>query len=170
MLHDMVYYQGLRQLLDSLLDFGTSYRHHRAVRRRGAHTGGEAIDGYLSLVWPFRRPDPRHSPNPGGHAAFAAAVTLAAFYAMVVTFSRGVYFSFGVVVFTACMLGVMKHWKSVPARLFLVTALYSGASVIAAILAFTHGGIAAILACILGFATGAEDTSSEANEAWRHPC
>ena len=151
-LHDMVYYQGLRQLLDSLLDFGTSYR--ITALFADMHTGGEAIDGYLSLVWPFAALT-LVTARTRWHAAFAAAVTLAAFYAMVVTFSRGVYFSFGVVVFTACMLGVMKHWKSVPARLFLVTALYSGASVIAAILAFRAGGIAAILACILGFATGA---------------
>ncbi|MBK8992665.1 MAG: hypothetical protein IPM40_13740 [Gammaproteobacteria bacterium] len=151
-LHDMVYYQGLRQLLDSLLDFGTSYR--ITALFADMHTGGEAIDGYLSLVWPFAALT-LVTARTRWLAAFGAAVTLAAFYAMVVTFSRGVYFSFGVVVVTACMLGVMKHWKSVPARLLLVTALYIGASVTAAILAFRAGGIAAMLACILGFATGA---------------
>lgn len=60
-LHDMVYYQGLRQLLDSLLDFGTSYR--ITALFADMHTGGEAIDGLQPGV-AFRRPDPRHSPNP----------------------------------------------------------------------------------------------------------
>ena len=41
-LHDMVYFQGLRQLLDSLLDFGTSYR--ITALFADMHTGGVTFE------------------------------------------------------------------------------------------------------------------------------
>lgn len=150
-LHDIVFYQDRYTLIGSLLNFSTPYR--ITALFADMHTGGEAIDGYLTLVLPFAAMILLTASN-RMTALFGATVTLATLYAMAVTFSRGVYFGLGISLVAAFGLGAVRYAERLSLRLLVLSALGIASTVAMAVLAFRSGGVPAIAASIAAFATG----------------
>ena len=150
--HDLVYYQNRYQLIGSLLNFSTPYRITGLFAEM--HTGGEAIDGYLGLVWPFAVFALITARSRSG-LIFAAMAMLATLYAMVVTFSRGVYFGFAV---TTCVAGLLRYLQdrkhvSIPLAAFTLTCI--GIAGTMAVFALRAGGVIAVGASLATFGIGA---------------
>ncbi len=76
------------EILGNLLDFTTPYRITGLFSEM--HTGGEAIDGFIALVWPFGLLALMVARTKVG-VAFASLALLCALYAAVTTFSRASY-------------------------------------------------------------------------------
>jgi len=150
-LHDLVYYKNRYQLLGSLLDFSTEYRITGLFA--DMHTGGTAIDGYLSLVWPFAALTV-FTARSRWLFTLGAVVLLAGLYAMVVTFSRGVYLGFGVAAVLAVLLGYFRYRQQISLMLVVLTLLCSVVALAMSVVAFRSGGVAAIVASLMTFAIG----------------
>lgn len=91
--YDLFNSPGLYGKLRNLLDFATPYRISAFFSEM--HTGGEAIDGYLALAWPFALLGVFKSRSRVGTILAFAALGLG-LYAAVVTFSRATYLAVGV--------------------------------------------------------------------------
>ncbi len=84
---------GRYQILGSLLDFTTPYRITALFSEM--HTGGEAIDGFVALVWPFGLLALMRARSRAG-IVLAALALLLVLYAAVTTFSRASYLALAV--------------------------------------------------------------------------
>ena len=151
-IHDLIYYKNLYQLLGSLLNFSTEYRITGLFA--DMHTGGTAIDGYLSLVWPFAALTVITT-RKRWLLTLGALALLGGFYAMVVTFSRGVYLGFGVVIVSFAMLGYFRHRRHISVGLVVLTIVCSAVALMMSVLAFRSGGVIAIAASLMTFMIGA---------------
>jgi len=150
--HDLFFANNRYQLLSSLLDFSTLYR--VTALFADMHTGGTAIDGYVSLVWPFAAYLLLTSKN-RLLMAIGGVSLLGIFYVMVVTFSRGVYLGIGVSLITATTLGYYYHRRQIGAGLVLLTLACLGTIAAVAIFVFRAGGVLAIGSDLIAFFIGA---------------
>ncbi len=128
---DLIYGDTIYAKLRNLTDFSTDYRITALFSEM--HTGGEAVDGYIALTWPFAL------------AGFVLAVTRfemgiqllalsAGLYSALVTFSRGTYIAVGVSLLTFATLYALSHLRRevsgkqswpIPIVLLLVVAICS---------------------------------------------
>jgi hypothetical protein len=89
------------EILGSLLDFTTPYRITGLFSEM--HTGGEAIDGFMALVWPFGLLAVATA-RTRARMAVAAVALLCALYAVVTTFSRVSYLALAAGLLTGGLL------------------------------------------------------------------
>lgn len=146
---DLLYGQNRYALFQSLLDFSTTYRITALFSEM--HTGGEAIDGYLALAWPFAVYGLFKGRDRGWIVASGVALVLGLYSAMV-TFSRGTYLALavGASVF-ALGAAVRLARRESPWRMGLGILGIAGVGALAMI-AFRQGGILALGAVVFGFA------------------
>lgn len=85
---------GPYAVLGKLLDFSTPYRVTGSFAEM--NTGGEAIDGFVGLVWPMAAAAVLFARGPLAMGLAGSALGLS-LYTLVTTFSRGLYFSLAVV-------------------------------------------------------------------------
>ena len=135
--------------LRALVDFSTHYRVTGVFSEM--HTGGEAIDGFIALVWPFGVLAAVGSRSRWG-VALGAICFAAVLYAGVTTFSRVTYTALLVGLFASALLWLYTYkgafvaqrfarWDAAPGLIapFLMPYLY------------TRGGFAAMAAGLLGW-------------------
>jgi len=149
--HDVFYSRSAVQVINSLLDFATSYR--VTALFADMHTGGTAIDGYVSLVWPFTVYLLLTSKD-RKLTALSSIAALGVFYVMAVTFSRGVYLGIGIALITAVALGYYQNRRNIGKNLILITLLCLGIMVSAAVFAFRSGGLLTICSNIIALLLG----------------
>lgn len=143
-LADIVHWRGVYAVAASLLDLSTDYRATGLFS--AMHTGGTATDGYLGLAVPFAL-----YPLFFARSAFWRLIGLALFalgtYAVVVTFSRGLYLGYGASVVAMLGLLVMRHLAGLRqhGRDILVASLAFAVVSAAVFLAFKFGGHQAII-------------------------
>ncbi|MBL4800623.1 MAG: hypothetical protein JKY45_01945 [Emcibacter sp.] len=107
------HWQGISQIIKSLLDFSTTYRITGLFS--SMHVGGTSIDGYLIMVIPLCLYGLLSNKSTGVQMASLMCLMLAS-YAIMVTFSRGLYGGLLVVVlFLSLVLshryGLSTHYK-----------------------------------------------------------
>lgn len=109
---------GLYLILGNLLDFTTPYRITGLFSEM--HTGGEAIDGFIALVWPFGLLALMRARTKAG-MAFASLALLCALYAAVTTFSRASYLALaaGLVAGILLLLAFRREASATRGRLLL---------------------------------------------------
>lgn len=140
----------LHALLGALLDFTTPYRITGLFSEM--HTGGEAIDGFIALVWPFAilaaaTSRSRH------FIALGMLLLTGTLYAGVTTFSRATYLALLVGTLVGTILWFMSRrdatraiqWRLLPAIPGLLAPL-------ALAFVFTRGGLLALVAGLVGWA------------------
>ncbi|MBO8085320.1 MAG: hypothetical protein J7D61_04705 [Marichromatium sp.] len=151
-LHQLIFFEGPYALLGTLLDFSTAYR--VTALFADMHVGGGAIDGYLSLAWPFAVLALLMARSRwwGG---LAAIVLLGACYAMVVTFSRGVYLGFLAVVAAALLLGYWRQRRVLSRGAALLTLAALAGSAAMALWSFRSGGMLAMSCALLALVVAA---------------
>lgn len=93
------------QILGNLLDFTTPYRITGLFSEM--HTGGEAIDGFIALVWPFGLLAVMLARTRTG-VAIASLTLMSALYAAVTTFSRASYLALA----AGLVAGILLVWWS----------------------------------------------------------
>lgn len=105
-LSDLLYGNGIYAKLQSLTDFSTDYRITALFSEM--HTGGEAVDGYIALTWPFALAGliTARSKWPMGIGIVALSAGL---YSALVTFSRGTYIALGVSLLTFAFFFLKNH-------------------------------------------------------------
>lgn len=137
-LSDFIYGQNRYEILSGLLDFSTPYRITALFAEM--HTGGEAIDGYLALAWPFSVVL-AFSASSRFVASLALFAIPLALYSALVTFSRGTYLALvagGLVLALGAMALIRKrisNWKFISILLgVVVVAVLAG-------LVFRFGGV-----------------------------
>lgn len=96
-------------VLGNLLDFSTPYRITGLFSEM--HTGGEAIDGFMALTWPFALLAVATARSRLG-IAVASAALLAALYAVVTTFSRISYIALAAGLLVGGVLMLRLHSKN----------------------------------------------------------
>ena len=149
---DLLHARSRYDALHSLLDFSSNYRITAMFSEM--HTGGEAIDGYLALSWPFAVYGLFSARNRGWFLLSGVALGLGLYSAMV-TFSRGTYIALavGTLVFvTGAALRVAQYES--PWRMGLGVVYLVGVAVLA-LAAYHHGGFLAMLGVTFGFAVAA---------------
>ncbi|NKN34049.1 hypothetical protein [Marichromatium bheemlicum] len=151
-LHQLIFFEGPYALLGTLLDFSTAYR--VTALFADMHVGGSAIDGYLSLTWPLALLA-LLAARTRWQGALAALVLLGTCYAMVVTFSRGVYLGFLVVVVAALLLGYWRQRRVLPHGVALRTLVALGGAAAMALWSFRSGGMLAMTCALLALVVAA---------------
>lgn len=91
-LGDLVHAQSIYHLVDSIFDFSTRYRATALLSQM--HTGGEAIDEFIALSWPFSLAGLFIFRKPLA-LAFSAIALVLALYTLTSTFSRATYLAGG---------------------------------------------------------------------------
>ncbi|MEQ1662324.1 MAG: hypothetical protein ABL877_06480 [Thiobacillus sp.] len=95
-------------ILGSLLDFATPYRITGLFSEM--HTGGEAIDGFMALTWPFALLAVATARSRWGIVGASGAL-IAALYAIVTTFSRISYIALAVGLLVGGVMMLRAHAK-----------------------------------------------------------
>jgi len=143
-------YASRYEILGALLDYTSEYRATALFSE--LHTGGEAIDTYLAVAPPiaaagvlaFRHPIPR---------LFCLAALCLGAYAVVATFSRGLYLGFGGGMATVFIVAAINSRARLHGRWVAVRAGAATVVTIAALVAsFAYGGFDALC---LGLAVSA---------------
>ncbi|MEQ1531335.1 MAG: hypothetical protein ABL925_18615, partial [Methylococcales bacterium] len=144
---DLLYGANLWGRLQSLTDFSSQYRATGLLA--DMHTGGEAIDGYLSMAWPFALgliiKHRRQMTLIVGLVALPIGL-----YSALVTFSRGTYLAV-VVSFIALGLGYVKNLSgSHPGAKSLWPVLVAiGAASVTCVFLYGKGGWYALFAAVI---------------------
>lgn len=146
---DLLYGKSRYAIFKSLLDFSTTYRITAMFSEM--HTGGEAIDGYLALAWPFAVYGLFNGRSRWLIVASAIGLALGLYSAMV-TFSRGTYLSLAVVASVFAMGAAVRFTRRHSPWLAGLGLLGIGGMVGLAIISFREGGILALGALVFGFA------------------
>ena len=107
-LGDLIYGENIYAKIQSLTDFSSDYRITALFSEM--HTGGEAVDGYIALTWPFAlglliSARSRWEIGLGGIALSAGL------YSALVTFSRGTYLAVGVSLFTFALISAIRKMR-----------------------------------------------------------
>ncbi len=107
-LGDLIYGENIYAKFQSLTDFSSDYRITALFSEM--HTGGEAVDGYIALTWPFAlglliSARSRWEIGLGGIALSAGL------YSALVTFSRGTYLAVGVSLFTFALISAIRKMR-----------------------------------------------------------
>lgn len=146
---DLLYGNGLWGRIQSLTNFSSEYRATGLFA--DMHTGGEAIDGYLAMAWPFALGLLLNHSN-----RYTLSIGLIALpiglYAALVTFSRGTYLAV-MVSLLAFGIGYMRKMAVMPADnkfswwhcLLLLVALG------ACVMSYSKGGWYALFAALSVF-------------------
>jgi hypothetical protein len=150
----LVYGRNIWQLLNPLLDFSTAYRVTGPFAEM--NTGGEAIDGYLALAWPLLTLSVLLARRMWTMALSALSLSLV-IYALVTTFSRGLYFSLAVAGLAglAGIVRVLASDKETEELRVLPMLLILLPAVVAASYGYSRGGTLSMVAPILAFAAAA---------------
>jgi len=102
---DLLYGENIYAKVSGLTNFSSNYRITALFAEM--HTGGEAIDGYLSMAWPFALGS-LVAAGPFWRTALGASALPAGLYSALVTFSRGTYVAVAVSLLTFA-LGYTKQ-------------------------------------------------------------
>lgn len=152
-------------LLNNLLDFSGTYRVTGLFS--GMHVGGEAIDGYLSLAAPFTL-YPVLFARRTWLRLLGLALFVGAAYAVMVTFSRGLYAGFALSLAGVCVCLALQHAQAVKQHAlaiiagFMLVALFT----FALIGLYARGGFEALVFSIL-LILAAAVASAYAPGRWR---
>ena len=142
-------WHGHRDVVNALLDFSRHYRVTGIFSEM--HTGGEAIDGFIALVWPFGVLAALGSRSRWG--VVLGAISLASvLYAGVTTFSRVTYVAMLVGFVASAALWLYTHkgafvlqrfarWDAAPGMIAPLLMIYL----------YTRGGYGAMVAGLLGW-------------------
>jgi hypothetical protein len=135
-------YAGRYAILGAVLDFTSEYRATALFSE--LHTGGEAIDTYLALAPPIVAAGIL-ALRPATARLFCLVALLLGTYAVVATFSRGLYLGFGVGTLCVCLLAVFfkRHRQD---RQYATIRITVGSFLAVTSLAFSysHGGFDAL--------------------------
>ncbi len=151
-LSDLIYGDSIYAKVQSLTDFSTDYRITALFSEM--HTGGEAVDGYIALTWPFALAlmVAARSRWEMGIGTIALSSGL---YSALVTFSRGTYIAVGVSLLTFALLYAKRNIRSKvsgkdawPIPIILLTVVGIGA------MTYGKGGYYTLIA-VLGIFGGA---------------
>ena len=139
---DVFHWKGIYQIITDLLDFSSTYRVTGLFS--SMHVGGTAIDGYLIMVIPFCLYGFLSTKKISFQLGSLACLMLGS-YAIMVTFSRGLYGGFFTTILFLIFVLSYRYQASDPGRLkklsglilsFLFLTLYIG-------FLFGHGGYGA---------------------------
>lgn len=147
--HALIYGRDIYQILSPLLDFSTAYRVTGTFAEM--HTGGEAIDGYLGLVWPIALLALFLSRRPLTLAVSALGFGLV-FYSLVTTFSRGLYLSLvvaGGLWLAGLFLAIGRSRQFAKVRHIGPLLLLLGASMVVMAFGFSKGGMMTVVSALL---------------------
>lgn len=143
-LTDLVYGQSLYAKMAGLTDFSREYRGTGLFAEM--HTGGEAIDGYIALAWPFAL---------GCLAIALPRVWLAGMmslpaglYSALVTFSRGTYLAVAVSLFSFAVPYALHLCRNTPRRGLWAVPVVLCAAVVGCVVLYGKGGHYALLAAL----------------------
>lgn len=145
---------SLRAVLDSLLDFGMDYRITGLFSEM--HTGGEAIDSFLALTWPFGLLAAAGASS-RGRAVLGGALFAGALYAVVTTYSRASYLALLAGAVMAAGILLLRHRAVLqrPAQqrpIRLEPAALAGLlAPVALALVYPKGGLVALAAGLAGW-------------------
>ena len=150
----LMYGRNVWQLLSPLLDFSTPYRVTGPFAEM--NTGGEAIDGYLALAWPVLTLSVLLARRTWTLALSALSLSLV-IYALVTTFSRGLYLSLAIAGLAglAGFLRVVASDKETEELRVLPMLLILLPAAVAASYGYYRGGTLSMVAPILAFAAAA---------------
>jgi hypothetical protein len=147
--HALISGRDIYQVLSSILDFSTAYRVTGTFAEM--HTGGEAIDGYLGLVWPIALLALLLSRRPLTLAASGLVFSLV-FYSLVTTFSRGLYLSLvvaGGLWLAGLFLAFRRSRQFANVRHIGPLLLLLGASMVVMAFGFSKGGMMTLVSALL---------------------
>ncbi len=149
-LDDLVTARHLSGLAANWLDFSGSFR--IAGPSSQMHLGGEAVDGFLILAWPFAL---WMVLRVGGWVWLLLALTALGLcvYSVIVTFTRMTYFAFGMSLLVLLAVALVAHWRRCAGRLFalIVVPLLALALLL---VAFRFGGSYALVAFLVALLGG----------------
>jgi hypothetical protein len=145
---ELVNARNIYALLNNLLDFSGTYRVTGLFS--GMHVGGEAIDGYLSLAAPFTL-YPVLFARRAWIRLLGLVLFMGAAYAVMVTFSRGLYAGFAVSLVGVCLCLAVQHGREVREHAWAILAALALVILFTLVLIglYARGGFAAL---ILGIA------------------
>lgn len=147
--HTLLHASSLYEIAGNLLNFSTDYRITALFAEM--HSGGEAIDGYLAMSWPFAAYALFRRNPPALFWAGLLALPLG-LYSALVTFSRGTYLAVAVSALVL-VLGAARRVQGGRARR-LSFALPPALAALGylSVLAFRHGGMLSLATLLLEFA------------------
>ena len=157
---DLVYGDTIYQKLRNLTDFSTDYRITALFSEM--HTGGEAVDGYIALTWPFALAGLVTAVSRIEMGIEAMALS-AGLYSALVTFSRGTYAAIGVsLVAFAVLYAVGKTRREVSSKQSWHVPIILLATVVICSILYEKGGYYSLIAAmaifgcaiLLGFING----------------
>ncbi len=157
---DLVYGDTIYQKLRNLTDFSTDYRITALFSEM--HTGGEAVDGYIALTWPFALAGLVTAVSKIEMGIEAMALS-AGLYSALVTFSRGTYAAIGVsLVAFAVLYAVGKTRREVSSKQSWHVPIILLATVAICSILYVKGGYYSLIAAmaifgctiLLGFING----------------
>ena len=108
-LSDLIYGPTIYAKLRNLTDFSSDYRITALFSEM--HTGGEAIDGYIALTWPFALAS-LVSAGAILDIGIGVVALCAGLYSALVTFSRGTYLAVGISLLTFASLYATRNIRS----------------------------------------------------------
>ena len=136
------FYAARYSILGALLDFTSEYRATALFSEM--HTGGEAIDTYLALASPIAAAGALGLRHPALRLFCVVALCLGV-YAVVATFSRGLYFGLGGGMATVFILSAIGRKGQLGSRHAALRAIAATVIAIAALAeAYSHGGFDAL--------------------------
>lgn len=139
---DLMTARNLWDLFDSWLDLSSRYRITGLFSQM--HFGGEAVDGFIVLVWPFALVLLLRERQPALIALGALALMLSA-YACLVTFTRTTYLAVGVGALVASIPVLHAAGRrGLPGALGAM--LFALGMAAANLMAFRYGGVTVLLA------------------------
>ena len=139
-----------RAAFTDLINFSTDYRTTALFWEM--HVGGAALDGFLALTFPFAVWELRRDAS-SIRFACALVVVVAAVYACLMTFSRGVYAAVPIGLATIALLQARQRGR-VPWRTSGRACLLLVVAACAVYLVFRHGGYRSLLAFIVVVVVG----------------
>lgn len=139
-------------VLAAMLDFTTRYRITGMFSEM--HVGGEFIDGFIAIVWPFGLILALHARRSLPRIAAVASV-LAVAYAAVCTFSRVTYAAVGLGILVFLLL-FLRGWLARTAAnqrsSGLSTVLINVTALLAAIIVYPRGGVVGLYVALASWA------------------
>ncbi len=151
-LSDLLYGESIYAKLRDLTDFSSDYRITGLFSEM--HTGGEAIDGYLAMAWPFALGS-LATDGSRWRMGIGTMALLAGLYSALVTFSRGTYLAVAVSLLAFAVSYSTDFLRSgVSAQGYWPVPLILLGTVVACALLYGKGGYYAMIAA-LGILGGA---------------
>lgn len=145
--------RGVYAVLGSIGDFSTPYRVTGLFSEM--HTGGEAIDGFLALAWPFALLVATTARRRLG-VILGSLALMGVFYASVTTFSRATYIALAAGLLGASLLFLATRKRDARANIggLFLPMLLTGVTVTGTAYIFTRGGVLSLLAGLSAWGGG----------------